>query len=52
MVNRPGNNEFAPYYLNYVNSVPEGSITDTLSRQLEETLLLLKGVTEEHIAGS
>lgn len=47
MINRPGNNEFAPYYLKYVNSVPEGSITDTLSRQLEETVLLLKGVTEE-----
>lgn len=47
MINRPEKDEFAPYYLPYVNSVPEGDIFSTLTKQLEDTVLLLKNVTEE-----
>jgi hypothetical protein len=47
MINRPEKDEFAPYYLPYVNSVPEGDIISILTKQLEDTKLLLKEVTEE-----
>jgi hypothetical protein len=47
MINRPEKDEFAPYYLPYVNSVPEGDIISILNKQLEDTKLLLENVTEE-----
>jgi hypothetical protein len=31
MINRPEKDEFAPYYLPYVNSVPEGDIISILA---------------------
>jgi hypothetical protein len=47
MINRPEKDEYAPYYLPYVNAVPEGDIISILTKQLEDTKLLLKEVTEE-----
>jgi hypothetical protein len=46
-MNRPEKDEFASYYLPYVNAVPEGDIISVLSQQLESTKLLLKNITEE-----
>jgi uncharacterized damage-inducible protein DinB len=43
---RPGAAEYAPYYEKYVSLVPEGEVVATLSRQLEETISTLRGLTE------
>jgi uncharacterized damage-inducible protein DinB len=48
---RPEANEYAPYYERYVSLVPDADVVETLTRQGEETLALLRAVTEEH-AGS
>jgi hypothetical protein len=47
---RPESNEYAPYYEKYISLVPEGGVVETLERQLEETLALLGGVSEEKAA--
>jgi uncharacterized damage-inducible protein DinB len=44
---RPEKSEYAPYYEKYVSLVPEADIVATLARQNEETLALLRTVTEE-----
>lgn len=44
---RPGAGEFAEYYGRYVAKVPDGPIVETLARQLEQTMKLLAGVSEE-----
>ena len=44
---RPETNEYAAYYEKYVSLVPDADITGTLARQNEETLALLRTVTEE-----
>lgn len=44
---RPGADEYAEYYGRYVARVPDGPIVETLARQLEETMKLLAGVSEE-----
>src|SRR5919206_2554174 len=44
---RPGPGEYAPYYERYVSRVAEGDVVATLRRQIEETLALLGGVSEE-----
>ena len=41
---RPGKDEYAPFYETYVSLVPDGDVVGTLSRQLEETLVLLRNV--------
>ncbi len=41
---RPAADEYAPFYETYVSLVPEGDVVGTLSRQLEETLALLRNV--------
>ncbi|HEX8137747.1 MAG TPA: DinB family protein [Pyrinomonadaceae bacterium] len=43
----PNENEYAPYYGKYVELVPAGDVVATLARQLEETLSLLRGLSEE-----
>jgi hypothetical protein len=43
---RPGSDEYAPSYENYVSIVPDGDIVETLSHQLDEVLALLRGVPE------
>lgn len=44
---RPAVNEYAPYYDRYISLVPAGDVVDTLSRQLEETVATLRGISEE-----
>jgi uncharacterized damage-inducible protein DinB len=44
---RPEANEYAPYYEKYVSLVPAGEVVDTLERQAQETLALLRAVPEE-----
>ncbi|PYS82065.1 MAG: hypothetical protein DMF67_14395 [Acidobacteria bacterium] len=44
---RPETNEYAPYYEKYVSLVPDADVVETLTRQGEETLALLGGITEE-----
>jgi len=44
--NRPEPTEYNPYYEKYVSLVPAGDISDTLSRQIEETLALLRSIDE------
>jgi uncharacterized damage-inducible protein DinB len=43
----PGANEYVPYYGKYISLVPEGDVVATLSRQLDDTVALLRGLTEE-----
>lgn len=43
---QPEANEYAPYYGKYVVLVPQGDVVATLSRQLEETLAVLGGLSE------
>ena len=40
-IQRPGADEFAPFYANYVNDVPDGDITDVLEAQARELVALL-----------
>jgi len=44
---RPEKNEYADYYDKYVSLVPEGVVVETLERQLDDTLALLRSVGEE-----
>ena len=44
---RPDPSEHADYYAQYVAQVPDGDILATLRDQLEDTLALLTGLTEE-----
>lgn len=41
---RPAADEYATFYETYVSLVPDGDVVGTLSRQLEETLALLRNV--------
>lgn len=43
---RPDVNEYAPYYGKYINLVAEGDIVNTLGRQLDDTLSLLRSIPE------
>jgi uncharacterized damage-inducible protein DinB len=43
---QPQTNEYAPYYEKYIVLVPEGDVVATLSRQLDDTLAFLRGLTE------
>ena len=47
MLQRPADDEHAPYYATYISLVPEGDVRDHLRLQLHETLALLSGVTDE-----
>jgi hypothetical protein len=40
-VNRPGENEYAPYYAGYVQRVPEGDIFEILPHQIDTMRALL-----------
>jgi len=44
---RPETNEYAPYYEKYVSLVPDGDLVETLARQNDDTLALLRTVAEE-----
>ena len=45
-ITQPATSEYAPYYGRYVSLVPEGDIIALLGQQLEETLDLLKGISD------
>ena len=45
---RPSKTEYAPYYERYIALVPEEDILIALDQQLAETLILLRGVSEQH----
>ena len=44
---QPQTTEYNPYYGKYLSLVPEGDVISTLSRQLEDTLAFLRGLSEE-----
>jgi uncharacterized damage-inducible protein DinB len=43
---QPETTEYAPYYGKYIALVPKEDVVATLSRQLDETLSTLRGLTE------
>ena len=43
---RPANGEYLPYYSRYIERVPDGDVLSTLSRQISETIALLRGLPE------
>jgi DinB superfamily len=45
---RPAKTEYAPYYEKYISLVPEEDVLVALDQQLAETLILLRGVSEQH----
>jgi len=47
MIGRPGANEAAPYYFGYINRVTGDDILSTLQSQLDETLRVLRTISEE-----
>lgn len=47
MTERPGPDEYAPYYDTYVSKVPDGEILHTLERQMVESQELLGRVTQD-----
>jgi hypothetical protein len=47
VVAKPQTNEYAAYYEKYVSLVPDGNIIELLEQQLEKTLALLGGLSEE-----
>lgn len=44
---RPAADEYAPYYGTYVALVPDGDVVATLAGQIDETLALLRPLTDE-----
>ena len=46
-MSHPAASEYPPYYHTYISVVPEGNIVETLSRQLDDVLALLKSIPEE-----
>lgn len=44
---RPDQNEYAPYYNQYISLVPQTEILEYLNQQLDETIKLFSGVSEE-----
>ncbi len=44
---RPDPTEYAPYFERYLARVPEGDVVDLLAQQIEETVRLLSGLSEE-----
>ena len=46
-INRPGANEFAPYYGRYIEKVGDGDILETLARQGAETAAMLRRTPSE-----
>ncbi|MCL4548975.1 MAG: DinB family protein [Bacteroidetes bacterium] len=44
---RPDQNEYAPYYHQYIKDVPQIDILEYLNQQLDEAVKLFSGVSEE-----
>ena len=45
---RPVKNEYDPYYHRYISLVPDEDVLIALDQQLSETLILLRGLSEQH----
>lgn len=45
---RPIKNEYDPYYHRYISLVPEEDVLIALDQQLSETLILLRGLSDQH----
>ena len=43
---RPASGEYPPYTINYISLVPDGDIVVTLGKQLDDTLALIRSVSE------
>ncbi|WP_409295555.1 DinB family protein [Peribacillus sp. SCS-26] len=42
-----GTDEYAPYYAGYIELVPDGNLLEILKEQMDLTIELLNGITEE-----
>lgn len=47
LLQRPTPDEYAPYYGKYIDLLPEGDLLDLLAQQCNETLSLMKDLSEE-----
>jgi len=47
MISRPEADEAAPYYFRYINRVTSNDILSVLQSQLDETVPVLRGISEE-----
>jgi hypothetical protein len=47
MLKRPSKNEYPEYYVPYVDLVPEGDLVELLKENLEKTVSLFEGISEE-----
>jgi uncharacterized damage-inducible protein DinB len=47
MISKPETNEYPPYYMEYVNNVPDGDLLQILDDQHKETQKLLMDLSEE-----
>ena len=45
---RPPRSEYDPYYQRYISLVPEEDVLIALDQQLSETMILLRGLSEQH----
>ncbi len=45
-ISKPDETEYLPYYGKYISLVPDGDIVAALTSQLDETLALLRSITE------
>ena len=45
-VGRPAPDEYAPFYGRYIDLVPAGDIVEILTRQVDETVALLEGLSD------
>ncbi|HXU35730.1 MAG TPA: DinB family protein [Blastocatellia bacterium] len=43
---RPASGEYPPYTINYISLVPDGDIVATLGKQLDDTLALVRSISE------
>ena len=43
---RPASGEYPPYTISYISLVPDGDIVVTLGKQLDETLALIRSISE------
>lgn len=49
---RPGDDEYAPFYATYVSKVPEGDLIALLTNQISEVMTLLRPVSEQRANGA
>jgi hypothetical protein len=47
MIGRPEPNEAAPYYFGYINRVSGNDVVNVMHTQLDESLALLRGISDE-----